>query len=240
MHKGAVALLAAALGAMPLPALAQAAQCSAPNVLPRPKLDGPDKAQPVRRIPTASYTLALSWSPQWCRGTTGKGEALRCAGRMGSFGFTLHGLWPDGAGKTWPQYCRAAPLLPAAIIRQNICATPSVDLIQHEWAKHGTCMTRDPKAYFSRARGLYHAVRYPDMDALSRRRGLTIGIFVDAFVAVNPAIPARAVRVTTTRDGWLDELWLCLDTGFAYQACRTSQDGGKALARPLKIWRETR
>lgn len=234
MRKAVAALVAVLL---PLPAFAQAAQCTPPEVLPRPKLDKPSKAEPARRIPTASYTLALNWSPQWCRGKAGSREALRCSGRMGRFGFTLHGLWPDGAGTTWPQYCRAAPLLPPAIIRENICATPSADLIQHEWAKHGTCMERDPRAYFGRARALYGAVRAPDMDALSRRQNLTVGQFRDAFLAANPAIPARAVRVRTTREGWLDELWLCLDTRFRYQPCRTTQDGGAALARRLRIWR---
>jgi ribonuclease T2 len=211
--------------------------CIAPANLPRPKLDGPDKDQPVRRIPIASYTLALSWSPQYCRGGNAGKERLRCNGRLARFGFTLHGLWPDGAGTTWPQYCRPAALLPSPIIRQNICATPSVDLVQHEWAKHGTCMTTDPTKYFNEARALYDQVKVPDMDGLSRRRTLTIGAFVDAFVAVNPAIPARAVRVTTTRGNWLDELWLCLDKQQRWAPCKVSQDGGNNPRRSLRIWR---
>lgn len=220
----------------PLPALAQAASCTAPSVLPRPKFDGPSRNEPARRIPTASYTLAISWSPQLCR-SPGRSDALRCGGKLGAFGFTLHGLWPDGAGKTWPQYCRAAKILPQSLVRQNICVTPSPDLIQHEWAKHGTCMGRDPVPYFARSRALYQALRYPDMDALSRRGDMTIGGFVDAFVAVNPAVPARAVRVTTTRDGWLDELWLCLDKRFRYEACKVNQNGGATSRRKLRIWR---
>ncbi len=220
------------------PAIAQTPpRCVAPSILPRPKLDGPSADQPTRRMPIASYTLALSWSPQWCRGPAASREKLRCNGRLARFGFTLHGLWPDGAGTTWPQYCRPAALLPAPIIRQNICATPSVDLIQHEWAKHGTCMTTDPKEYFAQARALYAQVRAPDMEALSRRRNLTIGAFVDAFVAVNPDIPTSAVRVTTARGGWLDELWLCLDRQQRWAACKTNQDGGAGLRASLKIWR---
>ncbi len=239
MRKSLASLVVAGLGiGTSLPAFAQAVSCIAPSVLPRPRFDGPSKNEPARRIPTASYTLAISWSPQSCR-SPGPGDALRCGGKLGAFGFTLHGLWPDGAGKIWPQYCRAAAILPRAIIRQNICVTPSPDLIQHEWAKHGTCMGRDPSAYFAKSRALYQALRYPDMKALSRRRNLTIGGFVDALVAVNPAVPARAVRVTTTKDGWLDELWLCLDKRFRYKTCKANQDGGSPSGRKLRIWRAT-
>ena len=151
----------------------------------------------------ASYTLALSWSPQQCRGANGNRDPLRCTQKIGRFGFTLHGLWPDGAGATWPQYCRKTTLLASNIIRQNICATPSVDLIQHEWAKHGTCMARDPADYFARSQALYRAIVDPDMNALSRQKGLTVGAFIDAFSAANPRIPAAAIRVTTTpAAGW--------------------------------------
>lgn len=235
MHR---ALLGGLALISPVPALAQAAGCTAPAVLPRPRFDGPNESQPVRRIPTASYTLAISWSPQFCRGgNAAKREPLRCGGRLGSFGFTLHGLWPDGAGKNWPQYCRQASLLPAAVIRQNICVTPSPDLIQHEWAKHGTCTGRDPAPYFARSRAMYQAVHYPDMNSLSRRDDLTVDRFINAFVSENPAIPVKSVRVTTTRDGWLDELWLCLDTRFRYTACKTSQGGSAGLRQNLRIWR---
>ena len=131
-----------ALIAMPGTALAQSAQCSPPAQIARPDLEGPTAKEPKRTLPIGSYTLALSWSPQYCSTAKGGRSAIQCGGRNGRFGFTLHGLWPDGFGKEWPQYCRAANLVPRQVIRQNLCATPSVQLIQHEWAKHGTCNTQ--------------------------------------------------------------------------------------------------
>jgi ribonuclease T2 len=185
-------------------------------------------------LPTASYTLALSWSPQHCReqGST----SFQC-GTESRFGFVLHGLWPDGAGRDWPQYCRPVELLSEATIRANLCATPSAQLQQHEWAKHGSCMNGSADDYFRRSTGLFGKLRFPDMDALSRRGGLTAGALAAAIAAVNPGLNMGSMRVTTTRGGWLDEIWLCLDTGFRYQRCARNQDGGVATTARVRIWR---
>ncbi len=228
-----------ALIALPGGALAQASQCTPPQRLPRPQPDGPGDAEPARRLPIGGYTLALSWSPQACRTPdAARRDPLRCGPRAaGRFGFTLHGLWPDGRGKAWPQYCTAVSLLPERVIRDHICATPSVQLLQHEWAKHGSCMGTTPAAYFSRSTALYRQVRYPDMRALSRRPALTVGQFAAAFASANPGMDAAMLRVTVDRRGWLDEVWLCLDTGFHTARCPAHQGGAAARAR-LKIWRD--
>lgn len=224
---------AVSLMLVPAAAQAQAPSCSVPVTVERPHLDRASADQPQRLLPIGSYTLALSWNPQACR--TRADDAFQCGGGN-RFGFVLHGLWPDGLGKEWPQYCRAAPLLPDAVIRRNLCATPSAQLLQHEWAKHGTCMPgARPADYFARSTGLYERLRYPDMEALSRR-SLTAGALAAAVAQTNPGLPASAVRVTTTRDGWLDELWLCLDRRFRYDRCR-ADSGGVSAGTAVRIWR---
>lgn len=229
-------LLAAALAAWPATAQAQALSCAIPRTAERPHPDLASPDQPQRLLPIGSYTLALTWAPEYCRGAARTGAArFECGGRN-RFGFTLHGLWPDGLGKDWPQYCRSTELLPAPVIRENLCATPSPQLLQHEWAKHGTCMPGlQPRSYFARSTGLYGRLRYPDMDALSRRE-LTVGRFAAAMAAANPGLPAEAIRVTTKKQGWLDELWLCLDKSFGYERCRADSGGASADSR-LLIWR---
>jgi ribonuclease T2 len=42
------------------------------------------------------------------------------------------------------------------------------------------------------------------------------------------------MRVTATRDGWLDEVWLCLDKRFALARC-PAHGGGVRPGTPLKI-----
>lgn len=233
------AALAAAFLLAPAVASAQAYRCDMPSRVERPRLELPSADQPQRLLPIGGYTLAITWAPQHCHEHARDPSArVECASGN-RFGFTLHGLWPDGVGKEWPQYCRAAALLPAPVVRANLCATPSAQLLQHEWAKHGTCMPGlSPAAYFQRSTALYRRLRYPDMDALSRRP-LTAGAFAEALAAANPGLRANMLRVTANRHGWLDEVWLCLDKAFRNTRCRANS-GGLAPNAPLKIWRGTR
>lgn len=220
----------------PLPALAQARECAVPARLPDWRAEGPTAREPRRLLKTASYTLAVSWSPGYCRTARDRADARFQCGSDNRFGFVLHGLWPDGPGKEWPQYCRAAPALPAAVIRENLCVTPSAQLIQHEWVKHGTCMARTPDAYFRRSRALFGQLRFPDMIALSRRPRLTAGQVATAVARLNPGMTARSLRVTADRQGWLSELWICLDLRFRPTTCPAHQ-GGLSPGASLKIWR---
>lgn len=230
-----IAIAGAAL-CVPGIASAQAYRCAIPADIPAPREEGPTAREPRRAIPIASYTLALSWSPQYCRTAAERPSArFQCAGGN-RFGFTLHGLWPDGAGRQWPQYCRAAPVLSEQVIRRNLCATPSPQLLQHEYVKHGTCMGISPTAYFQRSTRLYGRIRYPDMDRLSRRADLTTGQFAQAFARANPGLSPSMLRVTADRRGWLDEVWICLDTRFAYTRCPARQAGRRSNL-PLRIWR---
>ena len=95
-----------------------------------------------------------------------------------------------------------------------------------------------PDSYFARSTGLYARLRYPDMDALSRG-SLTAGGLAQAVAKANPGLDADMMRVTADRQGWLDEIWLCLDTAFRYRRCPAHQ-GGVAPASAIKIWRGAR
>ena len=231
--------IAAVLALLPAAAQGQAYRCSVPTEPLRVRPDLPTADQPKRVLPIGGYTLAITWSPQFCR-ERGRGDAGRFQCRKpNSFGWTLHGLWPDGVGPAWPQYCSATSREPQPVIRATRCATPSAQLIQHDWAKHGTCMTGyGPARYFGQATGLYGRLRYPDMDALSRVP-LTAGRLAAAVARANPGLPADGMRVTATRDGWLDELWICLDRRFRHRRCPAHQ-GGLPMGAAVKIWRGRR
>ena len=232
-------LAATLLVALPAAAEAQALQCSVPAAVPRPRPDLPSASQPQRVLPIGGYTLAITWAPQYCRQNGNRDSARFQCGSDNRFGFTLHGLWPDGIGKDWPQYCKATPLLPRAVIAAHLCATPSAQLMQHEWAKHGTCMAGyTPARYFRQSTTLYRKLRYPDMDAVSRRP-LTAGGLASAIAGANPGMTAAMMRITADRQGWLDEIWLCLDTAFRYRRCPAHQ-GGVGPASAIKIWRGAR
>jgi ribonuclease T2 len=148
--------------------MAQAWQCQPPKFLPRPALELPPSAE-IRRTAIDGYVLALSWSPEYCRGRMRDSVTrFQCSGEIGDFGFVLHGLWPEAKGANYPQYCRTVGVLPRRTVTDNICLSPSPQLLQHQWAKHGSCMTKTPDAYFAAARLLFNAIEFPDMARLSR------------------------------------------------------------------------
>jgi ribonuclease T2 len=223
-------ILLAAL--FPAAAHAQALSCHVPDRLPRASAETGQR----RVIPIGGYTLALSWSPEYCRFRQDSGrDTFQCGASSRTFGFVLHGLWPDGRGDLWPQYCRKAEPVPEPVARATLCVMPSVDLQQHEWAKHGTCAFRDPATYFWAARRLFSSVRYPDMDALSRNRALKVADFASAFAARNPGVGPGMIRVDLDSKGWLEEVKLCLDTRFRPTDCREGR--ADRDDRPVRIWR---
>lgn len=228
-------LIAAALSILSAQAaLAQALQCRVPEALP---IAPPPQPGERRVVPVGGYTLSLSWSPEYCR-TRGRSPADRfqCEGAGGRFGFILHGLWPEGKGAAWPQYCRPVAPVPEPVVRRHLCATPSVRLLQHEYAKHGSCMPLSAERYFAIAGMIHGALRYPDMDALSREQGLTAARFARAFAAANPGVDAKMLAVHTNRRGWLEDVRLCLDTRLKPRRCRPDRRAA-GDADPIRIWR---
>ena len=122
------------------------------------------------------------------------------------------------------------------VVRRNLCMTPSADLLAHEWAKHGTCMTKRPKTYFNVSAILWRSIRWPDADSLSRQKDLTVGDLRKAFLARNPDWKASYVGVEVSRTGWLRELRLCYGNDFMPKPCSKWQYGPPDAAG-LKIWR---
>lgn len=216
----------------PLPAFAQAYQCAPPErVAPwrTPQQDGP-----TRRVPIGGYTLAASWSPQYCR--DGDRTTMQCSGENGRFGFVLHGLWPEARRGPYPQWCSLTPRPGPATVRANLCMTPVPWLLEHEWAKHGSCMSKTPEAYFNAAAALWRSLRWPDADRLSRQDGLTVGDLRREFLLANPAWKRDQVGVLVSNGGWLREIHLCYGLNFMPKRCERRTFGAADSAR-LRIWR---
>ncbi|WP_309605942.1 ribonuclease T2 family protein [Phenylobacterium sp.] len=209
-------ILAAAVSVVALPVLARPA-CSPPaGLTPAPVLS-PDPDEVVSGVTNAFYLLALNWTPQWCAegGVGASAQQMDC---RRAFGFSLHGLWPNGVTRPYPRYCRPVGAIDAATVRKMFCRTPSTVLLQHEWQAHGACGFADPRAYFGQAARLYDALRLPKIEAIAPD-ALTAGAVRGAFVAANPAFKASAVFVQTTRAGALSEVRLCYDLAWRPAAC---------------------
>ena len=226
-------LLACAALALPSLAHAQAYQCRAPSVSTVPQIS-PDSRP--RSVPTTGYTMALSWSPEFCRTREGsRGHAVQCSGDNGNFGLVVHGLWPQGS-RSWPQWCPSTAPVTPRIARENLCMMPSTRLIARQWAKHGSCMTKRPETYFAVTRVLWESLRIPDYDRISREEGLTAGRIRQAFADANPGWSAAQVGVKLNERGWLEELRLCYGPRFRPTRCDDRRYGARDNAG-AKIWR---
>ena len=225
------ACMAAALF-MPGVATAQAFQCTLPGSAAVPRI-APDGE--TRRSPVTGYTLALSWSPEFCRlREDDRRHARQCSGQSGRFGLTVHGLWPESS-RNWPQWCAATPPQ-AADLRPNLCISPDARLLSRQWAKHGSCMVQRPQTYFRVTRILYGGLQWPDFTRLSREDGLTAGSIRGRFADANPGWFEDAIGVHLNKGGWLEELRLCYDRRFMPEACDARRRGAKDGV-PVKIWR---
>lgn len=227
------AVLAAVAALLPAPALAQAYQCSLPErVAPAP---APTPDSPPHRVVIGGYVLAASWSPEFCRNPRNK-ASMQCSGRNGRFGFVLHGLWPEAAKGPPPQWCALNPRPAPDLIRRNLCMTPVPWLIEHEWAKHGSCMAKTPETYLKVSGILWRSLRWPDADRLSRKEGLTAGDLREAFVLENPDWKHNQVGIVASRSGWLREIHLCYGRNYMPRRCDRRSYGPPDSA-DLKIWR---
>jgi len=215
------------------PLAAQAYQCRVPASATGPEIrpDGP-----VRTSPVTGYTMALSWSPEFCKPREGqRSHARQCSGRDGRFGFVLHGLWPQSA-RGWPQWCPTRARPTGAQLAGQMCRSPSARLVARQWIKHGACMARTPRTYFRVSNILFDSLRWPDLDRLSRKEALTAGDLREVFVATNRGWRKDAVGIKRNERGWLEEVRLCYDRRFRPTAC-DAQRFGPADEAELKIWR---
>ena len=227
----AAAVALAAL-AWPGAAAGQAYQCRVPATVPAARAE----TGPANRAAISGYTLALSWSPEYCRGKErSAADRLQCSGAMGRFGFVVHGLWPEGA-KSAPQFCGHVGPPPPAVIRGQLCRTPTVELVAHEWAKHGSCIARDAAGYFKISNILADSMHYPPVETLSREPTLTAGQLRAAFAKANPGRPANSFGLLLSPTGWLREVKVCLNPRFRSTRCPARQYGPRNTAS-VKIWR---
>ena len=225
------AVIVAFLIALPTPASAQAYQCRLPERLALQPPVEPDG--PARRTPIAGFTLAASWSPEYCRDDK---ASMQCSGHNGRFGFVLHGLWPESRLGPAPQWCRLTPRPSPDLIRRNLCMTPVPRLIEHEWAKHGSCLFRTPESYLRVSAILWRSLAWPDADRLSRQEGLNAGDLRRAFATANPDWRPEMIGLDLSRGGWLREVRLCYSRRYMPEACPRGRFGPPDSA-VLKIWR---
>lgn len=212
--------LATALAVLALATGAQAGNlksCAVPLAVTPAPAETPPADEIHTDVPIAAYLLALFWSPEACRaGIPESDKVIQC--QNNHFGFTVHGLWPNGPDRVHPRYCRPSPPMSPATVKANLCMTPSPWLLQHEWQAHGTCAWDTPEAYFKKARKIREKLNVPELDP-GADQVMTAGEIRQAFLSRNRGVRPEGLNVRV-KDGRLTEVWVCMDIKYKWAACR--------------------
>jgi ribonuclease T2 len=254
-----VAILAAVFGlntdgsktAEPAPTVAlndDARNPAASASVPAPSVSAPDapSLSPAKPAPVAVpeaqgdfdyYLLVLSWSPTHCSSDAGRGrdDDLQCrSGRP--YGFVLHGLWPQYE-RGWPEQCSTDE--PRTVSDSNMAAalklSPSRQLVQHEWEKHGTCAGLSQDDYFAAAALAVESVNVPKAyRSPAQPLVVTPNAVKRAFLDANRGVPDDGLSATCSRNQ-LAEVWVCLDKNLNPRSCSAEVRRKHCGAREVRM-----
>ena len=165
------------------------------------------------------YLLSLSWAPNFCASHPNDHSSECQLG--GHTAFVLHGLWPQANNGQPPMSCTPASPVAKSIVDHvlNFMHTPR--LIQHEWAKHGTCSGLSAQDYFAKVEHAFKSVKVPNQyPNLNHQQSFGISDIEESFADLNQA-PKNAFRLSC-HGGDLVGLEVCLSKDLEYHACTAS------------------
>ena len=163
------------------------------------------------------YLLSLSWAPSYCASHPSDSSSECKAGNHTAF--VLHGLWPSSNNNPMqPLSCAPARPVASDIVQHMLEYFPDKGLIQHEWAKHGTCSGLTSAQYFGKVEQAFKAVQVPDRyKKLNHSQQISEHDVEQDFAQANNA-PAEAFRLSCHAEQ-LVALEACLDKDLHYQEC---------------------
>ena len=163
------------------------------------------------------YLLTLSWAPQFCASNASARTSDECNPSK-HMGLVVHGLWPQYDNGKWPQNCASTPPVASATVNHMMPIMPGSGLIQHEWAKHGTCSGLSADQYFSAIEKFYNGLTVPsDFKQPTSGAQSSPSDIEQKFATANKA-PQGAFRVSCPQNEF-SAVEICLTKDFQYQAC---------------------
>lgn len=182
---------------------------------------GPEaNAQPGPGARFDYFVLALSWAPDFCAHSAGRGTSRECDPAR-HVGFVVHGLWPQRDYGRPLEDCAPVRPVSSAIVESMLPLMPDRGLIQHEWRAHGSCTDMPPREYFGLVRRAFAGVRLPrEFSAPDRTVSLSVSR-VENEVERDSGLPAGSVRLAC-REGQLSELRICFSKDLSGRPCSES------------------
>jgi len=160
------------------------------------------------------YLLTLSWSPTYCLSHE---DDAQCSGQ--GYGFVLHGLWPQYAKGGWPTSCLPRERLSPDERAKGLTLFASRKLLEHEWAKHGTCSGLGAMGYLEASDKAVGAVRIPQqLQPFSDAYYFKSWEIEQMFRKSNPGMPADGIALIC-KGPVLSEVRVCMDKDLQFGAC---------------------
>ena len=76
--------------------------------------------------------------------------------------------------------------------RENLDLTPDLQLLAHEWDKHGTCSAQGPQRFFQMEREAFTSIDVPPaFDHIDRETTMSPAHILDSVLQGEPATAAR-------------------------------------------------
>ncbi|HEX4154333.1 MAG TPA: ribonuclease T [Acidobacteriaceae bacterium] len=140
------------------------------------------------------YLLNMPWGPVFCSSISDVSPQCRP-----QHSFVVHGLWAQNNDGSYPVSCSSHP--GPAHPELNLDITPDLQLLRHEWAKHGTCSNVGPDRFFRMEHEAFASIKIPAAfhhvdDELSMSPAQILGLFYRA----NPQLPRGSLVVSCKRN----------------------------------------
>src|SRR5271157_353605 len=181
------------------------------------------------------FLLTLSWAPEFCATNPNGRTSAECAPSH-HMGLVVHGLWPQYNNGKWPQDCATTPPVSSSTVDHMMPIMPGSSLIQHEWAKHGTCSGLSTQDYFAAIEKLYTGLQVPDDFKKPSESAQTAPSNIEKEFASANSAPPEAFRVSCPQNEF-SAVEVCLSKDLKYQACPTTVKeckAGKIEVMPVK------
>jgi len=139
------------------------------------------------------YLLDMPWGPEFCSIAD---VSAQCKPQRS---FVLHGLWPQNNDGSYPVFCSDEP--GSTRPETNLDITPDLQLLRHEWAKHGTCSDAGPKRFFGMEHDAFYSIEVPvAFDNIDHEISMSPDEILRLFYKLNPQLPKGSLVVSCRND----------------------------------------
>jgi ribonuclease T2 len=161
------------------------------------------------------YVLSLYWLPTVCLESP-TGEECQSQGHRG---LAVHGLEPT-LDYNSPVNCGGDERPSAALATLMKDLMPTRQLVEREWAEHGTCSGLPPEQFFALLRQAYRSLSIPQLNDSNQDVELRVLRVTAAIRRGNPGLPPQSLSVTCSGSpARLREIRVCLSKNLSSTYC---------------------